>query len=236
MSAAVQAMLHHPWFGLGATIAAYGLAMRVNRLFGGLALLHPVLVATVLVAALLHFTGLPYEIYFAQSGLLHAALGLVVILLAVPLHRNAGLIRASGGAVVAALPTGAVVALATALALPLLLDASAGVLATLGPKSVTTAVAIQLSEGQGGNAALTALIVISTGIFGAVFGPGILALSGVRDHRAIGLALGVASHVIGTARAFQISDTAGSFASLGMILNAILTIALLPLILSLPGN
>jgi putative effector of murein hydrolase len=217
-------------------VAAYALALRLNRAAGGRALAHPVLVATALVAALLHVTGLGYEAYFAQSALLHAALGLVVILLAVPLHRNAGLIRAAGGAVVAALPAGAVVALATALALPLLLQASVEVLATLAPKSVTTAVAIQLSEGLGGNAALTALVVISTGIFGAAFGPGVLAAAGVRDHRAIGLALGAASHVIGTARAFQISDTAGAFATLGMILTALLTAVLLPLFHSLPGN
>jgi putative effector of murein hydrolase len=66
-----------------------------------------------------------------------------------------------------------------------------------------------------------------------VFGPAILAASGVRDPRAVGFALGLASHAIGTARAFQISDVTGSFASLGMILNAILTIALVPLVLSL---
>lgn len=231
MSALVQVVLQHPWFGLAATIAAYGLAIQVNQVFGGLALLHPVLVATALVAALLHATGLPYELYFVQAGLLHAALGLVVILLAVPLHRNARLIHASGGAVAVALPIGAIVALTTALALPVLADASVEVLATLGPKSVTTAVAIQLSEGFGGNVALTALIVISTGIFGAVFGPGILAFFGVRDQRAIGLALGVASHVIGTARAFQISDVAGAFATLGMILTALATTALMPIFL-----
>lgn len=231
MSAPVQVALQHPWFGLAATIAAYGLAIRINQVFCGPALLHPVLVATALVAALLHITGMPYEAYFAQSRLLHAALGPVVILLAVPLYRNAARIRASGGALVVALPVGAMVALATALALPLLADASVEVLATLGPKSVTTAVAIQLSEGLGGNAALTALIVISTGIFGAVFGPCMLAFAGVRDQRAIGLALGVASHVIGTARAFQISDVAGAFATLGMILTALATTALMSLFL-----
>ncbi|WP_209427177.1 LrgB family protein [Pararhodobacter sp. SW119] len=233
MNALVQAALNHPWFGLAATVAAYGVAMRINQAFGDRALLHPVLVATVLMAALLHVTGLGYEVYFEQSGLLHAALGLVVILLAVPLHRNAGLIRASGGAVLVALVMGAIVALASALALPVLVEASVEVLATLGPKSVTTAVAIQLSEGFGGNAALTALIVISTGIFGAVFGPGLLAFSGVRDHRAIGLALGAASHVIGTARAFQISDVAGAFATLGMILTALATTALMTIFLAI---
>jgi putative effector of murein hydrolase len=70
--------------------------------------------------------------------------------------------------------------------------------------------------------------VISTGICGAMFGPAVLDALGVLDDRAKGFALGVASHAIGTARAFQISEVAGAFASLGMILNALLTIALVP--------
>jgi putative effector of murein hydrolase len=90
---------------------------------------------------------------------------------------------------------------------------------------------VQIAERLGGVPALTALAVISTGVFGAAFGPPIMAAVGVRDHRAIGLALGVASHAIGTARAFQISDTAGAFSTLGMILNALLTVALAPIVL-----
>jgi putative effector of murein hydrolase len=85
-----------------------------------------------------------------------------------------------------------------------------------------------VSERLGGIAGLTAVIVISTGMFGGAFGPLILELGGVRDDRAKGFALGVASHAIGTARAFQISETAGAFASVGMILNALLTMALAP--------
>jgi putative effector of murein hydrolase len=87
---------------------------------------------------------------------------------------------------------------------------------------------MEISERLGGVTSLTAVVVISTGIFGAVFGPTLLRSVRVRDDRAIGFAIGLASHAIGTARAFQISAVAGAFASLGMILNALLTIALAP--------
>ena len=93
------------------------------------------------------------------------------------------------------------------------------------------AVAVEITERLGGVPSLTAVVVIATGAFGAAFGPSLLAPGGVRDERAVGFALGVASHAIGTARAFQIPDSAGAFASLGMILNALLTIALVPLAL-----
>lgn len=107
------------------------------------------------------------------------------------------------------------------------------VVASLAPKSATAAVAIGISERLGGVIGLAAMVAVLTGLFGAMVGPSVLASAGVRDERAVGFAIGVAAHAIGTARAFQISETAGAFASLGMILNAILTVALAPLAIGL---
>jgi predicted murein hydrolase (TIGR00659 family) len=223
----------HPLFGVAATIVAYAIATQTWRRFGAPAVLHPVLVASAFVVGMLLATGMPYQTYFSQALLLNETLGVVIVLLAVPLYRQAGLIRTSGGPVMLALVAGSVMALATTLALPVLKGVGSGLLATLAPKSATAAVAVAIAERLGGAPGLTAVVVISTGIFGAVFGPAILRSIGVVDDRAIGFALGVASHAIGTARAFQISEVAGAFSSLGMILNALLTIALAPLALAL---
>jgi len=226
-------VLNHPLFGLGLTVSAYLVAAALWDRLGRPAIFHPVLVATLLVIAALVVSGLPYAVFYTQAALLDEALGGVIVLLAVPLCRQAQLIRDAGTPLAVALVVGSVVAIGTALALPLAAGADPALLATLAPKSTTAAVAVEIAQAQGGAIGMTAVIVISTGIFGAVFGPAILAASGVRDPRAVGFALGLASHAIGTARAFQISDVTGSFASLGMILNAILTIALVPLVLSL---
>lgn len=222
-----------PLFGLAATIVVYVAAVAVYRALGSPAPLHPVLTATLILATMLIVTGMSYSTYFLQAYPLHAALGVFVMLLAVPLCRQFGLIRSSAAIIALALFTGSVVAIVTALALPVSVAADGSLLATLAPKSTTTAVAVGIAERLGGVPSLTALIVVTTGLFGAAFGPPLLAMANVRDHRAVGLALGVASHAIGTARAFQLSETAGVFASLGMILNAILTIALAPLALAL---
>lgn len=219
----------HPLFGILVTIAAYVVAHAVWRRFDSPALLHPVLVATGFVALMLLGTGMSYDSYFAQASLLNEALAIVIVLLAVPLYRQFHLIMEAGGPLGAALIAGSVVALATALALPGAVGAADELLATLAPKSTTAAVAVEIAARLGGITGLTAVVVISTGIFGAVFGPAILAAVGVEDDRAKGFALGVASHAIGTARAFQISEVAGAFATLGMILNALLTIVLAPL-------
>lgn len=230
----VALALDNPVFGVSLTVAAYAVALEVHRRLGGIALLHPVIVAAALVGLLLVATDTDYDRYFAQAYPLHVALGAFVVLLAVPLWRHAELIRTSGGPLALALLAGAAVALATALAWPLVSGASRDLLATLAPKSATTAVALQISETMGGVPGVTALLVIATGVFGAAFGPPILTALRVTDERAVGFALGVASHAVGTARAFQISSACGAFATIGMILHACLMAALAPALLFLP--
>lgn len=87
-------------------------------------------------------------------------------------------------------------------------------------RTITTPVAVPLSEGLGGIASVAAFAVIASAVVGATFGPAVLRRCGVRDHRAIGLALGVAAHALGTAQALRISERAGAFALVGMVLNA----------------
>ena len=233
MSDLLASLPAHPLFGIALTVAAYAVAVVLWRRAGHASLVHPVLVATMLVAGVLLVAGVPYADYFRQAAPLNAALGLVVLLLAVPLCRRMADIGTAGPVLATALVVGSIVALTTALALPTIAGADDGLLATLAPKSATAAVAVVVADRLGGATSVTAAIVISTGIFGAVFGPMILDVVGVEDDRARGFALGVASHAIGAARAIQISEVAGAFASIGMILNALLTIALAPLALSL---
>lgn len=229
-------ILHHPLFGIALTCSLYLAADFLWRRFETPALLHPVLIAAACIAAILFATGFSYRTYAHQTLLLTEGLGVVIVLLAVPLTRQARLIARAGSPLAISLVVGSSVAVATALAAPAMLGASHEVMATLAPKSTTAAVAVEISARIGGAAGLTAVVVISTGVFGAIFGPAILDAVGVEDERARGFALGVASHAIGTARAFQISEVTGAFASLGMILNALLTIALVPVVMSLIGS
>ena len=229
----IGSMQANPLFGIAATLAAYFVAVWLWQRCGRPALLHPVLTATIMVSVMLLVTGMGYEQYFAQAWPLNEALSLVIVLLAVPLYRQLALIRQSGRSIAPALMLGSVTALVVALALPVWSEAEPEIVATLVPKSATAAVAVEIAARLGGIAGLTAVVVISTGITGAVLGPWLLKTVGVEDDRAKGFALGVASHAIGTARAFQISEVAGAFASLGMILNALLTIALAPVAIAL---
>ena len=108
------------------------------------------------------------------------------------------------------------------------MGASTETLISLAPKSVTAPVAMGISEKLGGLPSLTAVLVVSTGIVGAVLGTGLFRLLGIRDDAIKGFALGATSHGIGTARAFQVSPVMGAFAGLAMALSALVTALLLP--------
>ena len=228
-----ELILAHPLFGLALTVAVYCFANQIYIANGCPAVLHPVLTSVIVVALIVFASGIGYGRYFAQAAPLHHALGLLVVLLAVPLARQSAVIRAARFPLAAALIIGSLTALATAIALPVFLHAPLELTASLAPRSATAAVAVGIAERIGGLPGLTAVIVITTGIFGAVAGPGLLSRAGVQDERAMGFALGLTSHAIGTARAFQVSDRAGAFASVGMILNALFTVGLAPSALAL---
>ncbi len=133
----------------------------------------------------------------------------------------------------AALLAGSTTAIVTALGIARALGVSGETLASLAPKSTTAPVAIGISQAIGGSPTLTAVLVILTGITGAVVATPLLNALRITDWRARGFATGIAAHGIGTARAFQVHQTAGAFAGLGMGLNAVLTAIIAPALLRL---
>jgi putative effector of murein hydrolase len=160
-------------------------------------------------------------------------LGPATVALALPLYANRAQIRRALLPMLAALLVGSVVAIVSALWIAQVLGIDGPVWLSLAPKSTTAPVAIGIAEQLGGLPTLTAALVILTGIIGAVIVTPLMRLMRIRDWRARGFAVGVAAHGIGTARAFQVNDTAGAFAGIGMGLNAMLTAILAPWIVLL---
>lgn len=201
---------------------------------------NPVLLSIVAVGSLLVLTGTPYDTYFGATRFIHFLLGPATVALAVPLYNRVSKLRTMLGPIAIALiagslprdPRGAILA---AVGLGAVLGASEPALRSLAPKSVTTAIAMGVSEKIGGLPPLTAVLVILTGIIGAIIADALLDLLKVRDQSSRGFAIGVASHGIGTARAFENSEEAGAFSGLGMGLNGILTAILIPILAKLLG-
>lgn len=221
-----------PLLGLTITLLAYVLALAVHQRYRRHPLTNPVLLAVVLLVTLLLLTDTPYPSYFAGAQFVHFLLGPATVALAIPLYAQLGRVRAMRWPVLLGLAAGALTAVVSAVGSAWLLGASVPTQLSLAPKSVTTPIAMAVAERIGGIASLTAVLVIVTGIVGAVLAPTLFRLLRVQEDAIQGFALGVAAHGIGTARAFQISEQAGAFAALAMGLNGAITALLLPALLS----
>jgi predicted murein hydrolase (TIGR00659 family) len=220
-----------PLLHLTLTLVAYQAGTFAYRRAGLNPMLNPVLIAVVLIVAVLVGTGTDYAAYFDGAQFVHFLLGPATVALAIPLYRQFERVRRSALAVLVSILAGSATGAASAVAVSWALGASRDTLISIAPKSVTAPVAMGISEQLGGLPSLTAVLVIVTGILGAMIGPPLLTLIGVRDWAARGLALGAASHGIGTARALQVNEVAGAFSGLAMGINALMTALLLPILL-----
>jgi predicted murein hydrolase (TIGR00659 family) len=217
-----------PLLGLTLTLCAYLFAQWVYARCGFSPLANPVAIAIALISLVLVASGMSYQRYFAGAQFVHFLLGPATVALAVPLARQVPRLRQSLFPLACAMLFGCVTAIVSAVGVAVLLGASPELAASIAPKSATTPIAMAISEHLGGVPALTAVLVIGTGIFGAITARFLMHALGVKSHAAQGLALGVASHGIGTARAFQVSPEMGAYAGLGMGMNGVLTALLAP--------
>ncbi len=224
-----------PLLHLTLTLIAYILGDWLYRRSNLHPLLNPVLLAIVMLVALLSVTGTTYRTYFDGAQFVHFLLGPATVALAVPLYFNAPKLRRMWLPLLGGLVAGSVTAAISAIGIAWVLGGSVQTLLSLASKSVTAPVAMGITEKIGGLASLTAILVVSTGILGAVLGPPTLNLLRIRDPAVRGFSIGVASHGIGTARAFQESEQAGAFSGLAMGLNALTTAFMLPALVHLLG-
>ncbi len=222
-----------PLLWLTATLGAYAVGDALFRTSGRKPWVNSVLIAVVLLGAVLVGTGTPYATYFEGAQFVHFLLGPATVSLALPLWEARAHVRRAVLPLAAALVVGSVVAILSTLLIARAFGLQGEVFASLAAKSTTAPVAIGIAQAVGGSATLTAVLVILTGITGAVVATPLLNAMGLTDWRARGFAVGVAAHGIGTARALQVHPVAGAFAGLGMGLNAVLTAFLAPLLLGL---
>lgn len=222
-----------PLLWLTVTLMAYQLGTWLFRRTGCQALLNPVLTAVLVLVVLLKASGTEYQTYFRGAQFIHFLLGPATVALAIPLYREIQVIRKSFVPIAVSLSIGSLFAVISAVGIAWGLGGERSILLTVAPKSITTPIAMGVSELIGGLPSLTAVVVVLTGIAGAVLGDWVLDRCRVRDEAARGMALGVASHGIGTAHAIQKSRTSGAFSALAMALNGLLTALLLPLLIRL---
>lgn len=224
-----------PLLGLTITLVAYSLAHRLYLYANSNPLLNPVVTAVAVLIIFLLVTDTPYEAYFEGGQFVHFLLGPATVALAVPLYKQSENLKKLWLPLSVALVTGVTFGALSSVLIARALGASLQTQLSLAPKSVTAPVAMGISEKIGGLPSLTAVLVVVTGIIGAVLGTRLFALMRLRDDAVKGIAMGVAAHGIGTARAFQVSSEMGAFSGLAMALSAFLTAVILPWLLDLIG-
>lgn len=222
-----------PLLGLTITLVAYGLAYRLYLRTGSSPWANPVVTSVALLIGVLVLTGSTYDDYFAGAQFVHFLLGPATVALAVPLYQQFSRLRQLWLPVTISLICGVVIAGGSSIGLAWMLGGSTEIQMSLAPKSATAPVAMGISEKIGGLPSLTAVLVVLTGITGALLGTKLFEWLRIKDDTAKGIAMGVAAHGIGTARAFQVSPQMGAFSGLAMALSAFATALLVPWLVDL---
>lgn len=210
------------------SFAGFVVGRAVYRRSGSNPFLHPLLVGTPLVAAVLYLSNMDFGAYYAGNGALNWLLGPTTVALAVPLARQMRQLPPLLLTVATTVLIGGFFATGCALLMALMFDVDQLMVLSLAAKSVTTPIAVGITEELGGLVTLIVMVVLLTGIVGILAAQTVFNYTKITDERWQGLILGISAHAIGTAKAFEQSPRCGAFSTLGMGLNGIWTSMFLP--------
>ena len=219
-------------WGVLLTLAAFALGSVINRR-SGMAVLNPLLLATVFVVVFLSVLGIPCAAYQASAAPVSYLLLPATVSLAVPLYEKWDLLCRNLAAILAGILAGVAASLGSVLVLALFLQLDHTQYVTLLPKSVTTAISMDVAAELGGIAALTGALVILTGIVGALLADMVFRVFGITEPIAKGIGIGSAAHAVGTAKALQMGEVEGAMSGLAIAVAGVLTALLCPLVANL---
>ncbi len=219
---------------LALTFAVYYVA-SILRKKTGVIVLNPILITIAVMICYLKFFDISFETYNEGGKYIEFWLKPAIVALGVPLYKHLDSIRKHFLPIFLSQLAGCIAGIVSVIVIADLMGATDEVIISLSPKSVTTPIAIEISSTLGGIESLTAAVVVCVGILGAVIGYRTMTLIKLKDDISKGLAMGTASHAVGTAASMEVSPIHGVYATLGLIINGILTSFLAPTILRLMG-
>lgn len=211
------------FFGVLISLGAYAIGMWLKRITGW-ALMNPLLVSIILVVCTLLLLDIDYSSYKRGADIISYMLTPATICLAVPLHQQVELLRKNYRAVLVGITSGVLASLVSVLILALALHLNHTEYVTFLPKSITTAIGIGVSEELGGNVALSVVSIIVTGVLGNIFAEAFLRMLKIDEPIAKGIAIGAASHAVGTSKAMEMGAVEGSMSSLSIVICGIMTV------------
>lgn len=213
------------------TVTIYFASKRLYR-YKPILLFSPVIVTPAVLVALLLATGTSFEAYNSGAHWLSDMLQSATIAFAVPLSKHFALIKKHATEILLSVLAGSGVAVASSIWLARTMELDEQLLNSLLPHSITTPIAMTVSQSIGGIPTVTAVAVMITGIFGSIIGPSVIRMCNIHSDIARGVLLGTSAHGAGTSKAFELGNIPGTVSSVSMILAAVITLLAVPLILA----
>lgn len=231
VNALIDYVSNAPLTWLIITISAYKIGVLIYEKSGKNAFLQPIVIAYAIMLPILLVAKVPYKEYFSAVSMLHFFLGPATVALALPLYKNLKLIRAYFVPILITLVAGGIFTILSAVGILWLFGASKITMLSMTTKSVTAPITLITANDIGANASLAVGFVVITGLLGALIGTPIFRLLKIKHDAAKGFALGLLSHAVGTARAFEISENAAAFSALAMGLVGVFIAVFLPIVI-----
>lgn len=219
---------------LALTFAVYYIASIVRKKTG-IILLNPILITIAVMICYLKFANISFETYNEGGKYIEFWLKPAIVALGVPLYKHLDSIKRHFIPIFFSQLAGCVAGIISVIAIADFMGATNDVIISLAPKSVTTPIAIEISSALGGIESLTAAVVVCVGILGAMIGYRTMSIIKLSDDASKGMAMGTASHAVGTAASMEVNPVHGVYATLGLIINGILTSIFAPIILRVMG-
>lgn len=217
------------YFGWVLTLVTFEIGSLIRKRFGELA--NPLVIAMLLCIFFLQVFNIPFENYMKGGDMVVMFINLATVILAVPLYRNRQIVKKYFVPIILGSLVGILVSFTSIVVMAKMMHLDQEILLSLLPKSITNALGVPLSEQIGGIVSITVIAIIGTGLFGAIVAPTLMKTIRVHSEVARGIAIGGASHVVGTSKALEMSELTGVISSLSMVMTGLLTVLLLPILL-----
>ncbi len=231
----LNVIYENPLFGIILSLLAYTVAVLIYKKSNNFVLLNPLLVSVTLVIAILLVFDIPYDTYNIGGKFLTMFISPITVVLAVPLYMQINALRENAGIILTAIFFGAVASVVGICTYQTFFPMENTVFASLISKSITTAIAVEVTEQFGGITGITVIAVAFTGLLGAIFSPIMAKVFRVKNDIALGLAIGTSSHVLGTTKAIEMGEKVGAMSSLSIAIAGVVTVIVAPFIVQLFG-
>ena len=219
-------------FGIILTIIAFEIGVSIRNKWRN-PLLNPILIATILIIGFLTITGISYDTYKVGGDYISFFLGPVTVLLAVPLYRHIQALKNAWIPILAGIVVGSTVSIVCVIACAKIFGISKTLMLSLIPKSITIPMGSVVSEQIGGIPSITIVSIVITGITGAVTAPLVCRFFRIKNPVAQGVAIGTASHALGTTKAMEIGEVQGAMSSLSIGVAGVVTVFITPALLKI---